>query len=167
MSDPASAAMLVMAIVGTGATVVGQRSAARAAAASSMRNADIARRAAADALKRGDVEIEKIRRDTGRIIGRQRAFVASAGAAVDEGSALEVLEDTAMLGELDVLIAKNNAAREAYGLETQSLSFLDEAASIKAASPWQTGGSLLTGASNALYGYSAMGGTFGGKPSTP
>ena len=78
-------------------------------------NARISEMQARDALKRGH-EAEGIsRQKTKKLIGSQRAALAAQGIRVDAGSALDVQQESADIGELDALTIKNNAAREAFG----------------------------------------------------
>lgn len=72
--------------------------------------------AARDAIERGRVEEDNYRNELSRLKGSIRARQASSGALVDSGSALDVLEETAGTGELDALMIRANAEREAWEL---------------------------------------------------
>lgn len=82
-------------------------------------NAQIAGWQAEDATKRGAIEEQRQRLATAKLRGSQRAGMASNGIEISSGSPLDVLMDTAQLGELDALTIRSNAEREAYGLRTQ------------------------------------------------
>jgi len=69
---------------------------------------------AQDAVDRGYVREQEHRNKVSNLKGRQRAVLAASGVEVDTGSALDILEDTAALGELDALTIRSNAEREAY-----------------------------------------------------
>ena len=69
---------------------------------------------AADARKRGELEANKHREKVQALKGSQKAAMAAGGFEIDSGSNLDVLSDTAQLGELDALTILNNAEREAY-----------------------------------------------------
>jgi len=69
---------------------------------------------AEDAIARGKKEEAIHRTKVSQLKGRQRSVLAASGVVVDEGSALDILEDTAMLGELDALTIRSNAEREEY-----------------------------------------------------
>ena len=69
---------------------------------------------ASDAIARGKVEEDVHRIKVSQLKGRQRAVIAAQGREVDSGSALDILGDTAELGELDALTIRSNAEREEY-----------------------------------------------------
>ena len=69
---------------------------------------------AEDAIARGKKEESVHRTKVSQLKGRQRSVLAASGVVVDEGSALDILQDTAMLGELDALTIRSNAEREEY-----------------------------------------------------
>ena len=75
---------------------------------------------AEDARERGQQAEEDQRRETARLLGRQRAVLGATGITIDSGSALATLGDTAALGELDALQIRDNAAREAWQFEVQA-----------------------------------------------
>lgn len=115
-------------------------------------NQIIAERQATDALKRGDMEATRHRQAVEGLKGRQRTALASANLDLSSGSPLDILADTAGLGELDALTIESNAAREAAGYRAQGMNFGAEAAlersrakSSLASSGLAAGASLLTG----------------------
>jgi opacity protein-like surface antigen len=83
-------------------------------------NAQIAEWQAQDALRRGEIEEKQHRIKVGQLAGRQRSVLAASGVDVSSGSALDILGDTAELGELDALTIRSNAAREAYNYRVQA-----------------------------------------------
>lgn len=83
-------------------------------------NAEIADLQAADAIARGVEEEQRYRTSVRGIIGSQRAAFAGGNIDVGFGSALDVQEDAAYLGELDALQIRTNAAREAWGYKVQA-----------------------------------------------
>lgn len=76
---------------------------------------------ASDALLRGGYEAGLKRMATRRLIGSQRAAYGTSGVDVQSGSAGDVYAQTEMIGELDALMIKNNARREAWGYQVQSI----------------------------------------------
>jgi hypothetical protein len=154
---PAMAAVsAVISAVGTVAST--QASAAQASyqAQVARNNQIIAQRNAVDALKRGDVEEDKVRQRTASILGQQRARLAGQGSALDEGSPLDIQMDTAGLGELDSLTTRSNYRREAYAQEVQAMNYgaqaslYDSKARTSLLSSWlSAGGSLLGGLGSA------------------
>jgi len=78
-------------------------------------NAIVQQRQADDAIKRGEVDEMNHRLKVAQMKSSQRAKFGASGADVNSGSSLDVLADTAMMGELDALTIRGNASREAYG----------------------------------------------------
>ena len=152
MCDPTLAAISSAVIGGVGSIMQGQAAASQAAyqAQVARNNQIIAQRNAADALKRGEIEEDKVRRRTASILGQQRALLAGQGSVLDEGSPLEIQMDTAGLGELDALTTRSNFQREAYADEVQAMNQAAQAALYDTRTSllgsWlSAGGSLLGG----------------------
>ena len=152
MCDPTLAAIGSAVIGGASAIMQAQASASQAAyqAQVARNNQIIAQRNAADALKRGDVEEEKVRRRTAAILGQQRSLLAGQGIVLDEGSPLDIQMDTAGLGEIDALTTRSNFGREAYAFEVQAMNHAAQAALYDTRTSllgtWlSAGGSLLGG----------------------
>ena len=153
-----SMAMMGMQVAGA----VGQANAARqqskanqaaynSQAAVSRNNAMIAEWQAQDALQRGARSEQQQRLKTASIKGSQRARLAANGVALDEGSALNILDDTDYMGEQDALTIRDNANKEAWGHRNQSSGYASDASllSNRASAENPNGAafsSLLTGA---------------------
>lgn len=75
---------------------------------------------AADAVKRGDEAAGRIRQQTTRLRGSQRAAYAGQGVDPNSGSAAAVGVESDLYGKLDIATAKTNAWREAWGLRSQA-----------------------------------------------
>jgi hypothetical protein len=69
------------------------------------------------------VQEQKTRSEAGAI----KAAQAASGVDVNSGSAVDVQSSAAETGQLNALTVRANAAREAYGYQTQSTSFEDQA----------------------------------------
>lgn len=110
-------------VVGTVAGAQAQASASQAAANQAENNKVIAQRNAEDARQRGVVAQQDIQLRNRARIGMQKNALSERGIAVNSGSALDVLGDTAMFGKLDELTARSNFEREAIGFETQAYNF--------------------------------------------
>lgn len=132
---------MVASLAGTAMSAVGQMQAGKAQSAAAKHeqlvannNAIIANRMADDARKRGDVEEEDHRRKTAALQARQVTVMAANNLDVTSGSPLDVLGDTATLGELDALTIRANARREALGHQAQAMNFeaQGQAAGLKA-----------------------------------
>ena len=77
-------------------------------------NRKVAEWKAQDALDRGAKEEAALRVKVAGLKGRQRSVLAASGVEVGSGTALDILGDTAALGELDALTIRSNSEREAY-----------------------------------------------------
>lgn len=115
-------------------------------------NAGISSRAANDAIKRGEVEADEQRKTTQQVIGAQRTGFAAGNIDVNTGSAGQVQNDAAALGELDALTIINNAEREAYGYRVQAMDQRQQGKLAK----WQG----KTGAFGSILGGAEKGATF-------
>jgi len=104
-----------------------QKKQARYQAGVERNNATIAGWQAQDATQRGQIEEQRQRLATARLRSSQRAGMAANGIEIDSGSPLDVLMDTAQLGELDALTIRSNAEREAYGFRSQSGNLMAQA----------------------------------------
>jgi hypothetical protein len=115
-----------MAGLGIGGQVLNffaQRSAGNAAKEAGEFNAKVAEMQAVDALARGAEDEERFRMVVKGLIGSQRAGFAGQNVDVGIGSPVDVVADTAYLGELDALTIRNNAAREAWGYNIEAENF--------------------------------------------
>lgn len=131
MCEPASAATLASAsqglmIAGTVAGAYGAYNQSKASKASleyqasvARNNAEYSESQARDAIRRGQVAENDVRRRTAQLQGSQRARLAANGIDLGEGSALNILLDTDYFGELDALNVRDNSNREAAALRTQ------------------------------------------------
>lgn len=119
-----------MQFVGTMMSSYGQLQEGRASAAESnykaqiaSNNAIIANQNAEAALDKGRADVRDVKRKTRQIIGLQRAELAAQGFDVGEGSSIDILGDTAALGELDVLRIQADAENRALNFKRQADSF--------------------------------------------
>lgn len=115
--------------------------------------ATVAKYKADDAIERGKLTEKRHRLQVAQLKGTQRAGYASRGIVIDQDTPLETLEDTAALGEMDALIIRNNAEREAWGYEVEASNAMATAGMYGAAagqygpaSALMAGTTLLTGA---------------------
>jgi multidrug efflux pump subunit AcrA (membrane-fusion protein) len=154
--DPATIA--IVSSVASGVTgFIGAQQQASAAKAQAEYNAAVARnnaiyaeRAAKEAEERGRVAEMNQRQKTANLRGRQRAVLAANGVDVNDGSALDIQQDTSALGAIDALTIRSNAEREALGFRQQGQNFGGEAALYDARARsassngfWSGAGSLL------------------------
>lgn len=129
-----STVALVTALAGAGTQAYGQwrqgraareqgeagRAAAESQAALADYNAAVADLQARDALERGMEEEGRFRSRVRVLVGSQRAGFAAGNIDVGYGSAVDVQEDAAFLGELDALTIRTNAGREAWGYKVEA-----------------------------------------------
>lgn len=124
------------------------------ASAAYSQNAGLAEQQAADAIARGVESESRFRTEVKGAVGSSRASQAAQGIDVGAGSAVDVQHDIAAVGELDALTIRNNAAREAWGYQTQATQYRSAAEYARVSGRNQAKalrtaslGSLLTGAS--------------------
>lgn len=84
-------------------------------------NASVADQQAADAISRGQDEEGRFRSSVRSMISSQRVGFSGQNVEVDVGSAREVQEDAAYLGELDAMQIRQNATREAWGFKVEAI----------------------------------------------
>lgn len=132
MCNPTAVATIQ--IIGAGISAFGVLRQSQAASAESdfrsqiaANNAIIANQNAEVALEKGRAEIRDERRKTLQRIGLQRAQLAAQGFDVSEGSSIDILGDTAALGELDVLRIEADAENRARNFRIQASGFESEA----------------------------------------
>jgi len=125
-------------------------------------NAQLAEERARDALERGREEEQKHRRQTAQTIGKQQVAMAANGLDLSFGSPLDLIVDTAVMGELDALTIKKNAYREERDHRQQANNYRAEAGmqlaagkNAKRQSIFAAGGTLLGGFGDAYKGYKA------------
>ena len=131
------------------------------------RNAEVSEMQAKQAGERGELEEKQLRARTSRIKGEQRTAFARSGAAVDEGSSLDVLLDTAKFGEMDALTVRYNAEVEAWGYREEAEGYRGAAAlsRMQRRDPWQAAATSLLGGASQLGAAYAMQPSGGGAGS--
>lgn len=132
MCDPTTLAVASVAssVIGGGMQYMAQKQAGAAQSNALRYQADVDRnnaivqdRLASDAIDRGKEEERMHRIKIGQLKGQQVNAFAKNGVAIDSGTPLDVLADTAMIGELEALTIRNNAEREAYGYRVQGMNY--------------------------------------------
>lgn len=162
MCEPVSVGLVAGAmVVGGVAKGISDKMAADASADAQRRNALISEQAASQALQRGEEDAGRIQMQGDAVKGAQRAGYGRSGADVNSGSAARTQEDTAMLTELDKTTARNNAQREAWGLDKQAENMRASADATESAGWLALGGDIIGGAANAaaLFGGGGKGGS--------
>lgn len=90
-------------------------------------------------------EENKQRRQTAELISRQRTQLAASGVDIGTGSALQLQEDAALLGEIDALNIRENFAEQATALERGTVSGRSQGRAAARAGTTQAFGTLLSG----------------------
>jgi hypothetical protein len=118
-------------------------------------NAKVADAQAQQALQKGSIDEDRQRAKVRQVIGAQRTALAANNVQTSSGTALDLIGETAQMGEDDALTIRANAARDAWGFKAQATDFRNQgvlaAATAKNAA---TGTLLTTGANVAGQGYS-------------
>ena len=140
----------IVGLVGTGISAIGQLQQGQAAQAAADFRAKNNAMLAEDALKRGAEEEEAQRRKNNALLGRQKAVMAAGNVDLGSGSPLNVLGDTAMLGELDAMRIRDNAKREERGLLADAQVAKMEGDSAVTASMIGSFGTILGGTKDLL-----------------
>jgi hypothetical protein len=91
-------------------------------------NAQTSEALAVDAVARGNVASNQVRRQGDQLMGRQRAVMASRNIDLTQGSALSILQDTDYFSRIDEATVKSNAAREAWGYRVQKTNYQNQSA---------------------------------------
>lgn len=131
-------------------------------------NAQAAEWQARDAITRGQQDENRHRLKAAQLKGTQRASMAARGIALDEGSALNILDDTDFMGDMDALVIRDNAAREAWAYREKAKgnladSFLMQGRAAAESPGAAAAGSLLTSAGNVASNWYAYKTAKGGK----
>lgn len=90
-------------------------------------NAEIAQRNADTERQTGIEEARLQRMKTLQAVGSQQAAMAANGMDITQGTSLDIIEDTAAMGELDALQIQTNYERKALAYEQQANNFQNEA----------------------------------------
>jgi hypothetical protein len=129
----------------------GQKTALNAQADVDEINAKLAGMSAQSALLAGQRQEQAVMLDTGKLKAAQKTAFAANGISLTSGSALSVLTTTDVLGKVDAATVAANAARTAFGYQSQAVSFKNQAigarASASAINPlFAAGSSFIEGA---------------------
>ncbi|EMH0136871.1 hypothetical protein ACEOS9_000119 [Klebsiella pneumoniae] len=158
MCDPTIAAGATLAL--SGLSAYNQYQQGKYTAAVAQQNADVATAQANDAINRGNAEADQRRRETRQRQGTQAAIMGATGADLSTGTSLDIFGDTAQFGTLDALTTVNNAQREAYGYQVQSVNYDAEAKGVRSAGKANATMTLLSTPLKAFGAYKTFGGTW-------
>jgi hypothetical protein len=117
-------------------------------------NATVSERRAADALARGEQEAGERRLKTRQLLGSQRAALAGNNVDLQDGTALDLVGDTAMFGQVDEARIRQNAAREAWGFRVDATNSRAAGAGARFSGDMARNASYLGAAAQAVAGAS-------------
>jgi len=145
-----------------------QASAAEQQAAIASANQRLAEEQASAERKQGYEEMQTKRLEAARIIGQQRAQMGGSGVAVDQGSFLDVLADTASSGEISAINAYNQGIDRAYAQELEAWNYENaanayraQASSYRKAARNSSSGAIWGALGTAAGGIASIGTTWG------
>lgn len=121
-----------------------------------MNNATIARQNARAALESGSYSESVSRIKSGKLGATQQTSYAANGIDVASGSAQDVMHSDAAMGEMDALMLRHNAMREAYGYKSQASMFDTEASMDRQAGVGKLVGGIFGAGSSLIGGASSL-----------
>ena len=156
LSIAATVGSTAMGAIGSMQQSQSQAAAARYQAAVAENARTVAEWQAKDAEKRGAIAEEQRRTKTRLQIGAQRSALASMGADINDGSNLDIIGDTASVGELDALTSRSNAGREAYDRRIAAATYAGDAALARSKAANFDGNSWIGVGANLIAGASSV-----------
>lgn len=147
MCGPAAAA--VVTVIGGAVSAYGQNQAGKYAAAVAAQNAKNSDTLAGQTEQIGLQDELRARMQIRQILGKQRATAAANGLDVNTGSALDIMAETAGIGETDATMVRANAYRDAWGYRTQGANYRAEGAMARSAGRYGAASTLLTSGAQA------------------
>jgi len=145
-----------------------QAAAAEQQATIASANQRLAEEQASAERKQGYEEMQTKRLEAARIIGQQRAQMGGSGVAVDQGSFLDVLADTASSGEISAINAYNQGIDRAYAQEIEAWNYENaanayraQASSYRKAARNSSSGAIWGALGTAAGGIASIGTTWG------
>lgn len=147
----------VVSAVGAGIGAAGSLQAGSAARGASNFNAEVSRQNAVQAAQNAAQDESSFRRQAAKLRGAQVAATGASGIAFT-GSALDVLEETVAVQEMDALNIRRQGALQARSSRTEAILAEQQGSAAARAAQFQAAGQLLGG----LGGLGKLGGT-GGK----
>ena len=143
--DPITGAAIFMTLVGTAAKVIGAFGRAKKDRDIAEGNAASADYAANDAMERAGIPGSNARGRGSQIIGHQKTAYASGNVSVGSGSAVQAEAQTRYFSDMDEIIIRNNAAREAMGYRIKANLFRTEGAMAAQGAENDAASSLIGG----------------------
>ena len=142
---------------GLALSLKGQTDESAAAQRQALENKRLADAAAADAMARGYREAGLARLAGTQNLADQQVAAIASGVDPTIGTPAQVSAGSAALSRLDAAVLENNAAREAWGFQTQGVKYGEQAARERAMLPARLGATALSGAGRLASRYAASG----------
>jgi hypothetical protein len=117
---------LVLSAAGAAYSVDAGNKAAEAQEDQSKENAKAAEASGRNVTLSAQVEEDRRRQQTRQMLASQRTTFAANGVDMSTGTPLEILGDTAAIGEQDALTIRANAARQAWGYSVEANNSLNQ-----------------------------------------
>jgi len=96
------------------------------------------------AIKEGEDVVSQIRKEKTKILGAQKVSLAAQGLSTSSGTAADLLAETEVNAELDVITAKNQAWKKAWGIRVEAEKASLESRMMSQATENQIANSILT-----------------------
>jgi hypothetical protein len=148
--DPLSLLGVFISVAGIAERMGGADKKAQDARSVAESNAKTAEEAAADAVARAGLPGSRARMHGSQVIGEARAQTGASGVDVAVGSPATVAAQTRYFSDMDELIIRNNAAREAWGYKVKANLFRRQGAQQVAAAETEKDSALIGGAAQML-----------------
>lgn len=162
MADGGASAGILLAgssIAGAVTSASASRAQGNFAKRQSEANARLAEIEAEERISKGEKEAFKYRKKIKQMQGSQKAALAAQGISISDGTAFDILSETAEFGEIDAMTIKNNAYKEAFGLKSQAIDYRTQGKFAKLQAQGESFRTLITGGLQAAaYGIDAFGG---------
>jgi len=142
----------VTSMAGTAFSTYSQMQQAREQSKWAEYNAAVAERDAETARMNAEYEAGIKRKETEKLLGRQRALYGKAGVTL-EGSPLLLMAETAAEGEMDALMIERGGKLQAQRYRSEATLSRMKGSAAQRAGYWGAGSTLLTGASQTAYKY--------------
>lgn len=143
-------------LIGGAMSAQGSKQAGKAAKRMAGFNASVAEQQADDALARGREAEDQLKSGVRKLVGSQRAGFAAQGVSLadEDGSAVQVEEDTFTSQNADLERIRVNAGREAWGFRMQASNYRMGGAATATQRNAEATGTILGSLGNAFTGYS-------------
>lgn len=128
-------------------------------------NAELSELKAQQASTIGSIQEERARKQAQLRIGQQRAALAANGVDLGQGTAVDLVSETALFGEEDALTTRFNAMNEAWSLRAEAVDYRNQGRAAKAKGKNEATGTYLSTAASLAGSYSNYGG--GGTSKMP